>query len=192
MRLATARLGTLSAWALLLSFAGLSDAPARAQAGGHSLEYPVKASLLLNFAKFAEWPAGSAQAESATVAICLLGADPFGSVLDGIARDRSVGGRPIEVRRYRDLEGIETCHVLFIATPQTEQVQAALARVREAPVLTVGECRDFDERGGVIRLMVEDNHARFSVNLAPAEHSRLKLSSKLLGVARAVRLVGLP
>ena len=32
-----------------------------------------------------------------------------------------------------------------------------LARIGEAPVLTVGESGDFDQRGGVIRLSVEDS-----------------------------------
>jgi len=46
--------------------------PTRADEKQDSLEYPVKASLLLNFAKFTEWPAGSAQAVSGAVAICVF------------------------------------------------------------------------------------------------------------------------
>jgi hypothetical protein len=178
--------------ALLASLAALAAAPARAQAAAGSLEYPVKASLLLRFAKFAEWPAGSAQAGAATVSICLLGPDPFGSVIDAIVRGQTVGGRKVEVRRYKDVDGIEACHVLFVPASATERVAPALARVRELPVLTVGENGDFDARGGVIRLLVEDNHARFSVNLATTELSHLRLSSKLLGVARSVRVGALP
>jgi YfiR/HmsC-like len=159
-----------------------------ARAAEDSLEYPVKASLLLNFAKFVEWPSGSAQAESRTVAICVLGADPFGGALDAIAEGRTAGGRPIEVRRYRQVEGIEDCHVLFIASSEEARMVRVLARIHESPVLTVGEAPDFAERGGVIRLSVEDNRARFSVNLGPTEASRLKLSSKLLSVARSVRM----
>jgi hypothetical protein len=172
---------------LVLLATTLAVSPARA--GEDSLEYPVKASLLLNFAKFAEWPSGSVQAESRTVAICVLGVDPFGGALDAVAEGRTAGGRPIEVKRYRQSEGVEDCHVLFIAASEGSRTAQVLARIRESPVLTVGEAPDFAERGGVIRLSVEDNRARFSVNLGPAEASRLKLSSKLLSVARTVRVV---
>lgn len=159
-----------------------------AEDGQASLEYPVKASLLLNFAKFTEWPQGSAQAGSPSVAICVLGPDPFGRVLDSTVGHRTVGGRPVEVKRFGRLEGIEACHVLFIPSSEAPRMPQILARIGEAPVLTVGESGDFNERGGVIRLSVEDNHARFSVDLGPTEGSHLKLSSKLLGVARSVRV----
>jgi hypothetical protein len=177
------RLRALAALVAVLSFG-----PAHAEDTPKSLEYPVKAGLLLNFAKFAEWPAGSTQAESPTVAICVLGSDPFGGHLDAIVRGRTVAGRGIVVRRFQEAEGTESCHVLFIASAEVERVALALAQVREAPVITVGECPEFRELGGVIRLFVEKNHAAFAVNLAPAEATRLKLSSKLLSVARAVRL----
>lgn len=173
---------------LLLLAASLAAAPARTQDRPRSLEYPVKASLLLNFAKFAEWPEGSLQAASPTVTICVLGSDPFGAVLDTIVAGRTVGGRPVEVRRYRQVEGVESCHALFIASSASGIFAQALATIGRSPVLSVGESLDFGERGGIITLLIEDNRARFSVNLAPTELSGLKLSSKLLGVARSVRV----
>src|SRR6185503_11393157 len=69
-----------------------------------SLEYPVKAAFLVNFAKFAEWPADSLQARAAAVSICVLGRDPFGDVLEKTAARRSVGGRMIVILRHRDLD----------------------------------------------------------------------------------------
>jgi len=162
--------------------------PTRADEKQDSLEYPVKASLLLNFAKFTEWPAGSAQAVSGAVAICVLGPDPFRGALDATVEGRTVGGRPIEVKLFRQVEGIEACHVLFVASSEAARLAQAFARIGDSPVLTVGEAGDFAERGGVIRLSVENNRARFSVNLGPTEASGLKLSSKLLHVARSVRV----
>jgi hypothetical protein len=171
---------------LTLLAAHIAAPATRAGERRDSLEYPVKASLLLNFAKFTQWPEGSPQAAAASVAICVLGPDPFGGVLDATVEGRTVGGRPIEVKRYRQVDGIETCHVLFVASPDERRMAEVFARVGDAPVLTVGEAGNFAEQGGVIRLSVEENRARFSVNLAPTEASRLKLSSKLLNVAQAV------
>jgi YfiR/HmsC-like len=151
-----------------------------------SLEYPVKAAFLVNFAKFTEWPAESQQAQASVVTICVLGRDPFGDVLEKTAAGRSVGGRPIAIQRHRSLEGVGACHVLFVATSEDERLAQILERLAAEPVLTVGEGDGFTRRGGVIGLVVESNLARFEVNLHAAQRIGLQLSSKLLGVARVV------
>ena len=151
-----------------------------------SVEYPVKASLLLNFAKFAEWPAGSAQAAARTVAICVLGDDPFGRVLDDTVAGRTAGGRPLEVRRYRRLEGIESCHVLFLAAAEQERLPQALARIGAAPVLTVGDTKGFADEGVIINFVLEGSKVRFEVNTDSAERAGLKISSKLLQLAKRI------
>jgi len=151
-----------------------------------SLEYPVKAAFLLNFAKFTEWPADSSQAVAGTVSICVLGRDPFGDSLDRIVAGRTAGGRPIEVRRYSEPAGIETCHVLFVTSAELARSPGVLVKLRDKPVLTVGESDDFVRRGGAIRFFVESNRARFEVSLSATAAAGLTLSSKLLGVARVV------
>jgi YfiR/HmsC-like len=151
-----------------------------------SLEYPVKAAFLVNFAKFAEWPADSPQAQASAISICVLGRDPFGKVLEKTVVGRSVGGRPIVIERYRNTEGLRACHILFIAPCETERLAPILEHLAGQPVLTVGECEGFARRGGDIGLFVEDNLARFEVNLHAAERRGLRLSSKLLGVAHVL------
>lgn len=181
---ATALLGWLPF--LVLGPVLIRATPASADEPLASLEYPVKASLLLNFARFTEWPPGSPQASSPTVSICVLGTDPFGSVLDATVERRSLRGRAVVVERYGSLDGIEGCHVLFIASSERDRLPEVLATVAESPVLTVSESDGFEDRGGMVHLLVADNYARFSVNLVPARQTRLRLSSKLLSVARSV------
>jgi len=169
----------------LLALAG--PAPTRAGVDPErSLEYPVKAAFLVNFAKFTEWPADSQQAQATVVTICVLGRDPFGDLLEKTAAGRSVGGRPIAIERHRSLDGLGACHVLFIATSETQRLAQIIEHLAADPVLTVGEDDGFARRGGVIGLVVESNLARFEVNLRAAQRTGLLLSSKLLGVARVV------
>jgi hypothetical protein len=168
-------------WAVLAPVRSLSGADT-----GRSLEYPVKAAFLVNFAKFAEWPADSLQGRASAVSICVLGDDPFGEVLEKTAAGRLVGGRPIVIERYRSVAEVQACHVLFIATSEWERLTQILESVAVQPVLTVAERDGFARQGGVIGLVVEDNLARFEVNLQAAQGKGLRLSSKLLGVARLV------
>lgn len=53
-------------------------------------------------------------------------------------------------------------------------------------VLTVGEGDSFMRDGGMITFVIEGRRVRFDINLAVAENAGLKLSSKLLSVARSL------
>src|SRR5580704_16548614 len=62
-----------------------------------ALEYEVKAAFLLNFTKFIEWPATAFADAESPFALCILGKDPFGRVLDDIVGGEVVGARKLVV-----------------------------------------------------------------------------------------------
>ena len=51
-------------------------------------------------------------------------------------------------------------------------------------MLTVGEYDSFLTNGGGIRFFIEDKKIRFEVNLDATDQAQLKISSKLLRLAR--------
>lgn len=53
-------------------------------------------------------------------------------------------------------------------------------------VLTVGEGEAFVHDGGMIAFVIENRRVRFDIHLTPAENAGVRLSSKLLNVARSV------
>ena len=61
---------------------------------------------------------------------------------------------------------------------------------RQGSYLTVGETPGFAERGGMIRLMLEDNRVRFEVNVDAAHDGNLNISSRLLTLARIISPTG--
>jgi hypothetical protein len=165
--------------------------PALAQALDRPSEHAVKAALLLNFARFAEWPAGSPQAAAASVSICVIGRDPFGPVLERTVAGRSASQRPVVVRRPGG-EELKLCHVVFVSSSEAGRIGEVLDTLADQAVVTVGESDSFARRGGLIGLVVEHDFVRFEVNLAAARRSRIELSSKLLGLARLVPAHGGP
>jgi hypothetical protein len=50
----------------------------------------------------------------------------------------------------------------------------------------VGDADGFAAAGGTIEFMLEDNHIRFAINPDAAERADLKISSKLLALAKIV------
>jgi hypothetical protein len=155
--------------------------PARAAGPG---EYEVKAAFLYNFARFVEWPA--APADDGTFGIAVLGSDPFGSVLDDTLRGKTIGARPVVVRRIKHSEEVGGSRILFISDSEKDRLPAILKSLEAAPVLTVGEMSEFAERGGVIRFKLDNERIRLEINVAAAERSRLRISSQLLKLARIV------
>jgi hypothetical protein len=53
-------------------------------------------------------------------------------------------------------------------------------------VLTVGETEQFVQDGGIIGFLLAEKKMRFEINLESAEKSGLKISAKLLALAKTV------
>ena len=147
-------------------------------------EYDVKAAFLLNFTKFTEWPASAFPDEKAPISLCVYGKDPFGPILDQIVRGEAVDQRKLMVRRIEAIPAAQTCSVIFFAA-ETKDTPETLPRVAPG-VLTVGEGEPFLREGGMIALVIDNGRVRFSISQSAAERAGLKLSSRLLSLARAV------
>jgi YfiR/HmsC-like len=150
-------------------------------------EYEVKAVYLLNFAKFVQWPAEARVREDNVFTICVLGDDPFGSILDRTLAGETLDGKPAAIRRIRRVRATDGCRMVFIGASEKSRLGEILGALNERSVLTVSDLDDFAERGGMIQLVLDEDRVRFEVNLTAATRARLALSSELLKVARAVR-----
>jgi hypothetical protein len=149
-------------------------------------EYQVKAAFLYNFAKFVEWPPSSFSGAPAPLRICILGQDPFGQELRSITNEKMVNGRKLEVSQVADLQQARSCHILFIASSERTSMKQILEGLRGAGVLTVADTKGFTDQGGMINFVLENDRVQFEVNRKTAEQAGLKISSKLLSIAKSV------
>ncbi len=151
-------------------------------------EYEVKAVFLYNFAKFVEWPAGAFARTDGAVVLGVFGDDPFGVALDRIARQQNVKGRRIVIRRGRSLEELGHVHVLFVNVPDDASSLPKFIRAASTGHrLVVGDSEYFASRGGAVGFFVEKQRVRFVVNLGAIDRAGLKMSSKLLAIAKVIR-----
>jgi hypothetical protein len=156
----------------------LACAPAAAQPS----EAAVKAAFLTKFAAYVGWPHPPAGALS----LCIVGADPFGGLLDGAARGQQVDGRPIAVRRMPGIDGTDGCHIAFVQGATAGKTAEMLQALRGRPILTVTDARAGGARG-MIFFVVDGGRVRFHIDQAAAQQSGLSLSSRLLAIALTVR-----
>lgn len=163
---------------------GLLLSNASAAATNPSVEYQVEAAFLLNFVRFIEWPSTAFADSDSPIAICVLGDDPFGSSLDQTAEGQTVNGRTVVVHRIVAIPPPRSCQVVFVRLPEQE-VPRILAGLGPG-VLTVSEGESFIPDGGMIDFVVENRRVRFDINLSAAGKAGLKMSARLLTVARSV------
>lgn len=167
--------------AAVLSATLAASAPLSAQA---VTQPALKAAFLLNFAKFAEWPAELAP--SSPLTLCVLDDSAVEEALGQLVNG-AVTGRAVNILhgvRNRPLRG---CHVVYIGDPDPARTAATLDELKGAAILTVGDGDQFPRGGGMIGLFVEDGRMRFAINPDAAQRAGVRLSSRLLSLAKIVK-----
>ena len=156
----------------------------RPMENSHSFpEYLIKAAYLYKFALFTDWPESAFADPIAPLRVCVLGKDPFGPTLATIV-GRKVGDRPVVTSYYANVEGVERCHVLFISASKKERLAEILEHLQNRPVLAVADTPNFMQAGGIINFTMAEKEIGFEINATVAERVGLKLSSKLLRMAK--------
>jgi hypothetical protein len=144
----------------------------------------ARAGFIYNCAMFVEWPA-SALGEEFVIAV--VGNDQTAAVLPEL-QGKKVNGRAVRVRSAEtdvDLKGVQ---IVYVPGNDDRLVDAVLQRVGTAPVLTVSDHDNFTtSHGGIVRLFMDQSRLRFEINMTSVERAGLKISAKMLGLARIVR-----
>jgi len=173
---------------LLIALIGvICGGPALAQG---PTEHQVKAAFVFNFTKFVEWPTAAFRSSPNTINICLIGEDLLSKALDEVVKGQSVGGRGFAVRRLTQIPRDDSCQIAFLGGMDKNRAEQVLAPVKALPILTVVDNEDGGDPGAMIGLVIEDSKVRFNINLEAAEKVGIKLSSKLLKLAKTVREKG--
>jgi hypothetical protein len=157
--------------------------PAQAPAAA---EYRAKANYLANFPSFVEWPAEALPPGNAPFLVCVFGEFSFGTSLAEITRGTTAHDRRLEIRWVRKAQELVACQILFVSRSEQKRYSQVLDAVRGKTVLTVGETPEFLDAGGILSFSSQKGMIQFDVNLVAAHKARLKISSRLLALARHV------
>jgi len=149
-------------------------------------EYELKAAFLYHFAQFVEWPPQALDDAGSPLVYCTLGDDPFQGGLDTALMGKTLGTHPLQVRHLKHSLEAHGCQVVFIGGQEKKLLASTLAALKDDSVLVVGESEHFAQDGGTIGFCLEGNKIRFDINLTSAAKAKLKVSSKLLALAKNV------
>jgi hypothetical protein len=182
---AARRQAQLCAMALALLLLVADVAPMWGQVNA-SVEYQAKAAFLYNFVKFVEWPPDTFQSEKSPLSLCVFRYDPFGSALDEVIAGQALNNRRLLVQRINALPDLKACQLIFVSDREDKHLPEILNSVEGASSLVVGESENFAQHHGGIQFFLENGHLRFAINVDAIQRARLKVSSKLLAIAKIV------
>jgi len=164
-------------------------APANARAQEH-LADAVKATFLVRFGAFTDWPAHAFASSDAPFVICISGPSGLAGLVERAAAGERIANRPVSVRRVGAVSPNMGCHVVFLGGVTGQSVEAGLDALRGAPVLTVTD-EAYGPARGVIHFVLIDRRVRFQIDRSGAERSHLRLSARLLAIAAPARRASL-
>jgi hypothetical protein len=144
----------------------------------------LKAAFLFNFAKFVEWPL---DLSPAALCVCVLDDVAVEDSLSQLISGAPVPGRSVALVKGARNRSLRGCHVVYVGDTDPARVAATLDEVKNAPILTVGDGDQFARDGGMIGLFIEDGRMRFAINPDAAQRAGLRLSSRLLSLAKIVK-----
>ena len=168
----------MPAFVLMMAAPVARDAPAQVSAGPSLID--VQSVYLFDFAKFVRWPEG---ADHGALTICVAGPKGYTDTLTRLVKGEQINSRPLAVRAVQTPEDEAGCDIVFIEDAAKDHLDDLLAATEGKAVLTVSDVPGFLDRGGMIQFLMIDKRVRFSVDLRPAVHSGIGLSSELLKVA---------
>ncbi len=151
-------------------------------------EYQVKAVFLYNLVNFIQWPETAFGASDPRFTIGILGPDSFADQLErAVANERALG-REIRIVRYSANPDFNQrpCQIFFSQIDKNDSWLALHEELSGRPVLTVSDHAGFTQQGGMINLLTTGNRIQLEINLENARRAGLKISAKLLSLARLV------
>ncbi len=108
--------------------------------------------------------------------------DPFRDALNELNND-TVRGKTLTIK-YRSADDIRGCNILFVAASEKHNVAKIVRAVGKSDVLTVSDMEELAQQGIIINFFVEQKKVRFAINVDAARRAGLKISAKLLKLAK--------
>ncbi len=118
--------------------------------------------------------------------LCILGQDTFKTFLQSRYYEKLIKSKPVKLYFLNNVKDASACHLLYISVSERRKVSEILRFVQNKPILTVSEIRGFAEKKGIIQFYMQGQNLRFKINNQAALNHGLKISAKLLAIAKVV------
>lgn len=141
----------------------------------------LKATFILQLVQFTDWPTNAEQ-----WVVGVVGDTPLEADIQRMAREmETLLHKRFRIVHYTKLSPLpESPHLLFIGETVKVTADALRRWIGKQPILTISGQADFIQQCGMVRLFVESQRMQMEINPQQAERQQIKISSKLLRLAR--------
>lgn len=164
----------------------LATVPAGADEAMKATESRVKAAFLFKFGDYVDWPPAAFASATEPVTIGVLASNAVADELSAVVVARTIAGRPISVRRLQPGDSLADLDIAYFEQPAAGDLAGLIAPLKGKATLVVTDSSKGLSAGGVINFVMVADKVRFDVSLPSARARGLKISSRLLAVARKV------
>jgi YfiR/HmsC-like len=178
------RLRRALAAATFVAATALTSADAAAQTVASPEE--IEAAYVHKFLSYVDWPPKVFSSADAPIVVGVAGSDRMFELVSGVAANRPVQGRPVQVRRLGNPGESADVHLVFVGREAWKDLPAWAAWSKENPVVLTTDAPQGIERGAALAFVQTGQRIRFEASLPVAEMSGVKLSARLLAVAERV------
>jgi hypothetical protein len=152
--------------------------PLRAQTGIPK----AQAMFIYNFSRLVEWPLNY---KSGPFIIGVYGGSSVADELETYAQGKKVGTQDIQIKRFKTLQEITVCHILFIPFARTKQMAEILAALQGKNTLLITEKNGALSEGSAINFVILADKIKFELQTENITKYGLKYSSKLQEMSNA-------
>lgn len=143
------------------------------------LETKVKSAYVYHLINYVEW----AKLPDDEFHVCVLGSESMGAMLRELI-NRQVKNLPLKINA-EEMENPALCQVLFIGR-SVANWREIVTKLRNTSVLTVSDCENFALGGGMVGFYSQEGKTKLELNPSVMHAANLKISAKLMEVARIV------
>ncbi len=142
----------------------------------------VKAAIVYKLTKFISWPE-----KKQTLTLCVIGQGAINSEIFKINHKFSLARRISVTHKHPNASLGKLCDLIYIHNTKSDQISAVVNKLRNKPVLTISDSKNFANQGGVIELFRAGSRIRFAINKNVAQNTGLTINPQLMGLAKVVK-----
>lgn len=158
------------------AFAQSEIAPADAR----SAEYRIHCIYIYNFTKYIQWPSDYGKGE---FTIGIVGETGLADELKKMADVKTVNGRKILVKRYKNVNEVDkVCPMLILPVQSSDFLSAAL-RTCNKNTLIITQKAGLAKTGSPINFVSLDGKPKFEMNTTVLDKTDLKVLTQLKSIA---------
>lgn len=163
-------LALIAAWG-----AAVTPYPASAQEFRRGFkESQIIGTFIYNLIDFVTW-----KETGDTIRVCIAGKDAVEGVLRRIKNDPEFK-QSIEIKPDITQTEFTNCDILYISPSARHQLNAIITAVKDHPVLTVSDIKQFAEKGGRVGFVFNEQGVQLHANLPSVKQGGLTIDAELL------------